>query len=102
MLGSSLLASVSIVEPETQALVRRAQRLASQALSASGEASVVGEQRDLDAVVELELGQQPRDVRLDGRDAHVEVGGDLGVRLALGDGNGDLALAVGETLEEAT
>jgi hypothetical protein len=33
----------------------------------------VREQRDLDAVVELELGQHARDVRLDGRDAHVEL-----------------------------
>src|SRR5207248_1199024 len=60
---------------------------------------VVGEQRDLDAVVELELLEHTRDVCLDGRDAHVELAADLGVRLALPDRDGDLALAFGQAVE---
>jgi hypothetical protein len=69
---------------------------------ADGSNRLAAEYARAPAVVELELGQQSRDVRLDGCDAHVQVGRDLGVRLALRDGDADLALAVGETLEEAT
>ena len=57
---------------------------------------VLHEQRDLDAVVEVELGQDRRDVALDGRDAQVQLGRDRGVGLALGDGERDLAVAVGQ------
>ena len=54
------------------------------------------DQRDLDPVFGLELGQQPRDVRLDGGDAHVQFGGDVGVRLPAADRQGYLALARAE------
>src|SRR6266511_4706825 len=60
---------------------------------------VVGQQGDLDAIVELELLEHARDVCLDGRDAHVELAADLGVRLTLPDRDGDLALAFGEAVE---
>src|SRR5437763_9282550 len=60
---------------------------------------VVGEQRDLDAIVEFELLEDARDVCLDGRDAHVELAADLCVWLALPERDGDLALAFGETVE---
>src|SRR5881398_3800113 len=60
---------------------------------------VVGEQRDLDAIVELELLEHARDVCLDGRDAHVELAADLRVRLALPDRDGDFALAFGQAVE---
>src|SRR5213082_2392847 len=60
---------------------------------------VVGEQRDLDAIVELELLEHARDVCLDGRHAHVELAADLGVRLALPDRDCDLALALGKAVE---
>ena len=36
---------------------------------------------------------------LDGRDAHVELAADLGVRLALPDRDGDLALTLGQAVE---
>ena len=60
---------------------------------------VLHEQRDLDAVLDLELGQQPRHVRLDRRDAHVQLGGDLGVRAARADRERDLVLARGQRRE---
>ena len=56
----------------------------------------MGEQRELDAVVEGELLEDVRDVRLDGRDAHVQLGADLGVGLAEPYGHGDLAFAFGQ------
>jgi len=40
------------------------------------------EQRDLDAVVDIELVEQARDVGLDRRDGEVRRGGDLGVGIA--------------------
>ena len=46
----------------------------------------------------LELVEQPRDVRLHGRDAHVQLGGDLGVRAAAADGQRDLVLARAQRL----
>jgi hypothetical protein len=55
---------------------------------------VVDQQRDLDAVVEVELGEDGRDVGLDGGDAEVEHGPDLGVGPALADRDGDLAFAL--------
>src|SRR5438067_928088 len=58
---------------------------------------VVGEQRDLDAIVEFELLEHARDVCLDGRDAHVELAADLCVWLALPERDGELAL--GEAVE---
>src|SRR5881227_4231425 len=48
-------------------------------------AGVVGPHRDLDPVAGADLGQQARDVGFDGRQAYEEVGGDLGVRAAMGD-----------------
>jgi hypothetical protein len=62
-------------------------------------AGVMGEQGDLDAVVEPELLEHARDVRIDGGDAHLELAADLGVGLAEPDPDGDLALAVSETVE---
>jgi hypothetical protein len=53
----------------------------------------VDQQGDLDAVVEVELGEDGRDVGLDGGDAEVEHGPDLGVGPALADRDGDLAFA---------
>ena len=63
-------------------------------LVASIVAGVVDEQGDLDAVVEVELGQDARHVRLHGRDAEEEGRADLGVRLALADRDRDLAFPV--------
>src|SRR5690349_20774392 len=60
---------------------------------------VVGEQGDLDAVVEVELLEEARDVRLHGGDAHVELATDFGVGLAASDRDGDLALTFGEAVE---
>jgi hypothetical protein len=53
----------------------------------------VDQQGDLDAVVEVELGEDGRDVGLDGGDAEVEHRPDLGVGPALADRDGDLAFA---------
>jgi hypothetical protein len=64
-----------------------------------GLAGVVGKQGDLDAVVELELLEHARDVRLDRCDAHVELAADLGVGLTQPKRDGDLALAFGEPVE---
>ena len=43
------------------------------------------EQRDLDAVLDLQLHEQSRHVGLHGRDAHVQLGRDLGVRAPAAD-----------------
>ena len=51
------------------------------------------EQGDLDAVVDLELVEQPGDMALDRRDGEVQRRGDLGVALAAADGERDVALA---------
>ena len=51
---------------------------------------------DLDPVRGVELGQDPGDVRLDRGHAHVELGRDVGVRLALTDGDGDVVLALAQ------
>jgi len=59
----------------------------------------VHQQRDLNPVVQVELGQDAGDVRLHGRDAEVEGRADLGVRLALADRDGDLPLPVVELVE---
>src|SRR6478609_9770714 len=60
---------------------------------------VVREQRDLDAIVELELLEHTRDMGLHRRDAHVELAADLRVRLAEPDGDGNLALALCQSVE---
>ena len=57
---------------------------------------VVHAERDLDPVADAELVEQPRHVGLDGRHREVELGGDLGVAEPAADGEGDLALAVGQ------
>lgn len=57
------------------------------------------EQGDLDAVVEFELFEEARDVRLHCGEAHVEVAADFGVRLAASDRDGDLAFPFGEAVE---
>src|SRR5215469_6742951 len=62
-------------------------------------AGVVREQGDLYAVVEFELLEEARDVRLHCGDAHVELAADFGVGLAAPDRDGDLALAFGEAVE---
>src|SRR6516162_11442507 len=64
-----------------------------------GFAGVVGEQGDLDAVVESQLLEQARDGRLNRGDAHVELAADFGVGLAASDRDGDLAFAFGEAVE---
>jgi ABC-2 type transport system permease protein len=69
---------------------------ATRSLRVVEEAGVVGQKGDLDPVVEVELGQDARDVGLDRGDAEVEDGPDLGVGAALADGHGDLPLAVVE------
>jgi hypothetical protein len=60
---------------------------------------VLHEQGDLDAAVERELRQQAGDVRLDRRDADVQLGRDLRVRAAPADGERDLVLACAESRE---
>src|ERR1700761_5749107 len=65
----------------------------------SGQARVVGKQRDLGSVSQAGLGQDVGHVRLDGGHAHQEGGGDLGVRLALGDGPDDFALPRAQVLK---
>ena len=62
---------------------------------------VLDEQRDLDPVSGAEFGQQPGYVCLDGGQAHVQLGGDVGVGMPLGDGGGDFVLAGGESGELA-
>ena len=49
---------------------------------------------------ELQLGQQPRHVRLDRGHAHEQLGRDLGVRLALADRDRHLALPLGQPAEQ--
>ena len=53
----------------------------------------------LDAVAEVELLEDVRDVRLDGRVADVELLADLGVREAAGDQTKDVQLALGQLAE---
>ncbi|MCO5556220.1 hypothetical protein L7F22_009766 [Adiantum nelumboides] len=60
---------------------------------------VADEQRDLHPVVQTQLAQQPGHVGLHRRHRHVQLGGDVGVGAAAGDGLGDVALAVGEPVE---
>src|SRR5262249_39729417 len=60
---------------------------------------VVGQQGELDAVVQPELLEHPRHVGLDRRHAHEELASDLGVRLPEPDGDRDLALPLGEPVE---
>src|SRR5260370_22938784 len=60
------------------------------------QAGLVGQDDHLNPVAQAELGQDPADVRLDRRLGHVQRGGDLGVRLALGHRHDDLALAFGQ------
>ena len=55
-----------------------------------------GEDDGLHPVAQPELGQQPAHVGLDGRLGDVEALGDLGVGEAVGDGEQDLALALGQ------
>lgn len=55
---------------------------------------------DLHAVRRLELVQHPGNVRLHRRDAHIEVGGDLGVGLAVADRDRDLAFPVAQPVEQ--
>src|SRR6478736_4305641 len=59
-------------------------------------ARVLHEQGDLDAVVDLELVEEAGDVGLDRGDGEVQLRGDLGVRLATADGEGDVVLAWAE------
>src|SRR5215475_13749453 len=61
------------------AVVERNRQGAAGAQVRSGFAGIVGEEGDLYAVVELELLEHARDVRLDGGDAHVQLAADLGV-----------------------
>src|SRR5262249_29998120 len=68
-------------------------------ISGSNLSGVVCEQGDLDPVVERKLFEYPRDVRLDGRDAHVELAADLSVGLAEPDRDGNLAFALAEAVE---
>src|SRR5918992_2431669 len=63
------------------------------------QSGLVGEQDRLHAVAELELRQECRDVRLDGRFADDVLGGDLGVRQAAGDEQERFALACGQLVE---
>src|SRR5215813_5524984 len=60
---------------------------------------VLHEESDLHAVVHAELDQQPRHVGLDGGGAHVQLGGDVGVRTALTDRGGHLVLPWGQRRE---
>ena len=62
---------------------------------------VLEQQRYLDPVVGAEFGQQPGHVCLDGGHAHVQLSGDVGVGVPLGDGGGDLVFAGGECGEPA-
>ena len=55
----------------------------------------------LGPVVDVELGVEPLDVRLDRLDRQVQLVGDLGVGQALGDQRQDLRLAVGEVDDAA-
>ena len=57
------------------------------------------EQGDLDAVVDVELVEEPGDVGLHRGDGEVQRGRDLGVRLAAANGEGDIALAWAERRE---
>jgi len=66
------------------------------------EPGVLHDQRDLDPIVGVELRQHAGDVGLDGRDAHVQLRGDVGVGLSLSDRLGDLALSVGERVQALT
>src|ERR1700683_1712431 len=59
---------------------------------------VVGEERDLDSIVQSELLEHARDVGLYGRDAHEEFAADLGVRFAERDCDADLAFAFGQSV----
>src|SRR5436190_5371805 len=63
------------------------------------ESSLVGEDDGLDAVAELELLEDVRDVRLDGGVADVELLGDLAVRQAGGDQAKDFSFALAEVVE---
>ena len=63
------------------------------------EPGLVGEHDRLDAVAQVELLEDVRDVRLDGRLADVELLADLGVREAAGDQAEDVALALGQLVE---
>ena len=60
------------------------------------DALLVGVDGDLDAIAQIELGQDAGDVALDGGLAEVEPGGDLGVRQALGHQPHDAELAFAE------
>src|SRR5438128_1112489 len=60
---------------------------------------LVREHDCLDAVTKVELLQDVRDVRLDGRVADVELSADLGVREAAGDQAENVELALGEIVE---
>lgn len=57
------------------------------------QARFLNKQGDLDAVVDLELVEEARDVGLDGRDGEVQRGGDFGVGVAAADGQGNLVFA---------
>jgi hypothetical protein len=61
---------------------------------ASPQAGVVDDDGDMHAIGGAELGEQPRDVRLHGRLAHVQLRSHLGVGRAGADRDGDLAVAL--------
>jgi len=63
------------------------------------QAGVVHQQCDLHAVVQVQLAQDPGDVRFHRGHAEVELAADLGVRLAVADPERDLPLPVGEQLQ---
>ena len=60
--------------------VRTARVVAGSGLSRSDETDLVGEDHDLHAVAQAELGEDAADVGLDGRLGEHELRGDLGVR----------------------
>jgi len=60
------------------------------------QAGLVGQDDGLDPVAELELGQEPGDVGLDGGVAEGELGGDLGVAQAAGQQPQHVEFAGGE------
>src|SRR3546814_220188 len=67
--------------------------------ASSTQAGVVDTDRDLHPVADLQLVEEPRDVRLDRRDGQIELTSDVGVAQSTPDGHGDLALALGELVE---